>query len=85
MLSLRARGLRFIMRRAKPKEERTLEEDRENFKKISGNLPATKKVSCEKMHIGEIPCLRFIPELPKNGQHILYLSLIHISEPTRPY
>ena len=73
MLSLRAKGMRLILKRQKPSEERSLEEDRENFKKISGNLPATKKVSCEKMHIGEIPCLRFIPELPKNGQHILYL------------
>ena len=35
MLSLRARGLRLIMRRAKPTEERTLEEDREHFKKIT--------------------------------------------------
>ena len=46
MLSLRAKGMRLILNRQKPSEERSLEEDRENIKKISGNLPATKTVSC---------------------------------------
>ncbi len=36
MLSLRAKGMRLILKRQKPSEERSLEEDRENFKKISG-------------------------------------------------
>ena len=80
MLSLRAKGMRLILKRQKPSEERSLEEDRENFKKISGNLPATKKVSCEKMHIGELPCLRFIPALPKSTaearQTIVVLSFL---------
>ena len=51
MLSLRARGLRSIMRRAKPTEERTLEEDRENFKKIT-RYPPPRTVSCEEITLG---------------------------------
>ena len=72
MLSLRARGLRLIMRRAKPTEERTLEEDRENFKKIT-RYPPPKTVSCEEIILGGIPSLRFTPQNPELGCHILYL------------
>ena len=35
MLSLRAKSMRLILKRQKPDEERSLEEDRENFKKIT--------------------------------------------------
>jgi acetyl esterase/lipase len=72
MLSIRARGMRFILKRQKPKEELSLEEERENFKKIAGKLPA-KKISCEEMTLEGIPCLRFTPEHPEPGCHILYL------------
>ena len=72
MLSLRARGLRFIMRRAKPKEERTLEEDRENFKKIT-RYPPPKTVSCKEIFLNGIRSLRFIPKNPEPNCHILYL------------
>ena len=72
MLSLRARGLRLIMRRAKPKEERTLEEDRENFKKIT-RYPPPRTVSCEEITLGGITSLRFTPRNPEPDSHILYL------------
>ena len=72
MLSLRARGLRLIMRRAKPTEERTLEEDREHFKKIT-RYPPPRTVSCEEVTLGGIPSLRFTPKNPKPSCHILYL------------
>ena len=72
MLSLRARGLRLIMRRAKPTEERTLEEDREHFKKIT-RYPPPRTVSCEEIILGGIPSLRFTPQNPESGCHILYL------------
>ena len=72
MLSLRARGLRLIMRRAKPTEERTLEEDRENFKKIT-RYPPPRTVSCEEITLGGIPSLRFTPRNPEPDSHILYL------------
>lgn len=72
MLSLRARGLRLIMRRAKPTEERTLEEDREHFKKIT-RYPPPRTVSSEEIILGGIPSLRFTPQNPESGCHILYL------------
>ena len=72
MLSLRARGLRLIMRRAKPTEERTLEEDRENFKKIT-RYPPPRTVSCEEITLGGITSLRFTPRNPEPDSHILYL------------
>lgn len=72
MLSLRARGLRSIMRRAKPTEERTLEEDRENFKKIT-RYPPPRTVSCEEITLGGITSLRFTPRNPEPDSHILYL------------
>ena len=72
MLSLRARGLRFIMKRAKPSEERTLEEDREHFKKIT-RYPPPRTVSCEEIILGGIPSLRFTPRDPEPNCHILYL------------
>ena len=72
MLSLRARSLRLIMRRAKPTEERTLEEDRENFKKIT-RYPPPRTVSCEEITLGGITSLRFIPRNPEPDSHILYL------------
>ena len=72
MLSLRARSLRLIMRRAKPTEERTLEEDREHFKKIT-RYPPPRTVSCEEVTLGGIPSLRFTPKNPKPSCHILYL------------
>ena len=72
MLSLRARGLRFIMKRAKPSEERTLEEDREHFKKIT-RYPLPRTVSCEEIILGGIPSLRFTPRDPEPNCHILYL------------
>ena len=72
MLSLRARGLRLIMRRAKPTKERTLEEDRENFKKIT-RYPPPRTVSCEEITLGGITSLRFTPRNPEPDSHILYL------------
>ena len=72
MLSLRARGLRFIMRRAKPTEERTLEEDREHFKKIT-RYPPPRTVSYEEIILGGIPSLRFTPKNPEPNCHIFYL------------
>jgi len=72
VLSLRARGLRLIMRRAKPTEERTLEEDRENFKKIT-RYPPPRTVSCEEITLGGITSLRFTPRNPEPDSHILYL------------
>ena len=72
MLSLRARGLRLIMRRAKPTEERTLEEDRENFKKIT-RYPPPRTVSCEEITLGGLTSLRFTPRNPEPDSHILYL------------
>ncbi len=72
MLSLRARSLRLIMRRAKPTEERTLEEDRENFKKIT-RYPPPRTVSCEEITLGGITSLRFTPRNPEPDSHILYL------------
>jgi len=72
VLSLRARSLRLIMRRAKPTEERTLEEDRENFKKIT-RYPPPRTVSCEEITLGGITSLRFTPRNPEPDSHILYL------------
>ena len=72
MLSLRARGLRSIMRRAKPTEERTLEEDRENFKKIT-RYPPPRTVTCEEITLGGLTSLRFTPRNPEPDSHILYL------------